>query len=1282
MRFALINHSTAVPVPPLSSMLTCTSAVIAPLARPCLLVLVLLVLLLSVQGEESSLPPVQHHVYYSGSHVSSITLSFDAGVTSGLYASDVVHNRVVHYDSSGSVLAVWNVTDPPLYSPTSIAHFDDESAAYRVLFVTDSTSARLVAVDAQHNGTQDTAFTFSLPSDMRESGLLLAVGDPEHALYVVDRYRGITARFQLSNQQLLWWTKPTPAPPGSTLTAAYLSALTAAVPQEGGLNNTLFLVDGTGDRVLQLDENGQYMEPPLFELPGDVKGILALDWTWCTPFEVFHYGCLWVMYQPHKAMGSERTVIAVLINTGRVVYNWTIAARQEADAATTSAGGGQQQQQAGQNAHLASTAMSVTGSGADTDPFYVHLAEADPSGPGHVIVVRDKDGLLVKRYESIPLQYDSTNATMHAFTAVQADSTNCTLWLTDVDNGGMLVQAAADGTILQHFPTPALFTSVVIDYSDSSLVSLVLLFANASEWQLWRFYPVNSTFTPLNTTSAQRQLNNSSRYNTSTAGNPAHTADVAGMAVGGLAVDSDTGRLLLSLPSADMVVMLDASGEWDDATFNIAQQVVHPSLAAFINTEQLVVVVDQSGEQGQWHFKAFDDTDGVLTNNVSFKSPMARPLALMYDRQSRSLWVSDVNGFIYQLDVQHFEVAPYRIFQPMPSAYSIRSLSMDVTGTLYAVDATTRRLILLFVSADRAVRPSSKAECTAATFPSSTGNSGPVPDSASGLSGLDAATVVMVYVVVASMMIGLVGRYYWQRRRRSNGGGADMELRGAEAEGAEPSAYERWNDVTGSVTWPRRREPVGRTAGTDADTFSGSGGQVAAIDASDSRYDAYVRLYEALNEAEGDMRKWHDTADPSSVHRGHSDDDNAPRSRATAAMWAGSLLHSSSTSTLSTPSSSTRSVGSAFHSSSDSSGSGSAGGSGNGSGQSTSRSVAAASPPSTIAFISSRVAPRFIDRVTDLRILGEGMSGRVYCGYYEGMRVVVKLPKSREMSAAQWREWQAHLRLPVHPNLVRFIGSLVMEDTNYLVLKWVEQGSLKSLLSSPAATRTARWYTRPYAVMRAAEDIANALAHVHQHNLTHRDVSARNVLVEADGTFVLADLGLCQEADVPTNSTPPVTPSTIPLRWCSPDYLSTMRHTDKADVWALGVTLWEMTSGGRLPYGDITNQRRLQQQLQSGLVKLRVDVAWRKRYQRTDERRPAGRVTTLIDECLAVDVERRPTAEQVVVMVRTEMAEWEATCAEEAQRVKQQWVDDHAAAARHTAAASALIAASDAAAEG
>ena len=1232
--------------------------------RSCLVLLVLL-LLASCASCYVQPPPVQHHVYYSGSHVTSIAVS-ETGVlwsSSSLYATDVVHGRIICYNiSTGAVMAVWNVTDSPLYSPTSISHLDESAAESRLLYVADSTTRQVLAVDVT-TGLRDTlSQSFSIPSQLYESGLVLA-SSGQGALYIVDRYRGIIAANSLSSPRMnLWVSDSIAPPPGSPLTAAYLSAISTADRAEDTTKDIIFLVDGTGDRVLQMNALGEFMEPLLFALPTEVRGIQAISWTWCTAFELDHEGCLWVMYQADGPSSADRTLIAVRLNNSAVVYNFTTV--------TAALGTREQEQQTAVNAHLPSPALRVIGSGTSDDPYLLYMAEADPDGPGHVIVVRDETGKLVQTFDPIPPVYDVNNHTMHAFSAVRADRGSCSLWLTDVDNGGMLVQAAADGTILQHFSTaPALFTAVVVDYSASvRSPSLVLLSSNATDWQLWRFYPSNGSFVQLNTTAAHQQTD--SQCTATRQSDSSIHSMVDETQVGGLDVDVDSGRLAVSVTCADTLLMLDATKGWE-VSFNTT--LVHPRLVVFVPRYLHVVAVDRSGEQGQWQFTELDWDSGVTQYTHAFVSPMGEPLALLSDSGSNSLWMSDANGLVFQLDSVYFTVLENGIFQPSPPAYGMTSLSVDADGTLYTVDSVTRRLIMLFVGQVSALRPSavlcntassSSSSSSSSTSPSSSSSSAPsfyVSSSSStgsgGASGVWGVSPIMLLsagaVGVAVVVVLVVSlRYYWARR---HGSSESRESVGSDEveDDDEQSAYEQLYDAPDSVSWLPHKAESDMSPYDASAIGKHSAPPVQIVHEPDSRYDAYVRLYEALNEGQSDLRGWHEPA--------------IPRSPST-------LLPSRSSHPL--PSS-------VSPASTDSSGSSSGSGSSSDGTQSSSSSAAVPAPPAITRLIS-RVVPRYVDEVTDMRIVGEGQSGHVYSGMHAGTRVVVKLPKSREMSAAQWREWQAHLRLPAHPSLVRFVGSLVMEDTNYLVLQWVEQGSLASLLNSPTHTTTARWYSRPYGVMRAAADIAAALQHVHQHGLVHRDVSARNVLVDADGTFVLADLGLCQETDTAigtatctttaatATATSPLLrqsslgPTTVPLRWCSPEYLSSWRATGRLDVWALGVTLWECTASGRKPYSDVLDNTRLQLQLTAGLLALRVDSQWMQQYEGTDERGLVGRVVRLIDTCMTVEAEQRPDAEQLVHVVQQEMAEWEAECGEEAERVKRRWERDHATERRQS----------------
>ena len=720
-------------------------------------------------------PPVQHHVYFTGSHITSIALETDTGA---LFANDVVHGRVIRYNSSGGVSAVWSLTNNnnSLCSPTSLGLLAKKPrTGSRLLYVTDSTTGSIISVDPV-TGEQDNSVTWTVPAAIWETGVVVVdVTELLHVdLYVIDRYRGGVTLLSPDgdNQVQEWLVQPSAAAPGINLYTSYLSAMTMSDEYHR------YTVDGVRDRVLQTDIYRSITTR--FALPDEVRGIQALSWTPCSDGDINDVlGCLWVLYQP--AGETEQSVVAVSVQNRSVVHNWTVetAAADRQQQRTSADGGERQGQQASSNAHLVSPALHVVGQGTADDPFRVYMAEADPDGPGHVVVVRNESGQVVRRYDSMPQVVDSSGAVMHAFTSVQAEHSTCTLWLTDVDNGGMLVRAAPDGTILQNFSTPALFATAVLDLSDPSWPTLVLLSANASDWQLWRYYIANFTFEQIDTTAAHAQLDSSGCVGDG----GCDTADAA-LVVGGMDVDSDSGRVLLSLTSAGKLLMLDGGGGWNETAWNTSSMLVRPGAVAFA-TAYLVVVIDYVSEQSGWWLKSFHGYTGTSFNNLSLAS---QPLVLAFDRGLALLWMSDVSGIITQIEPSLLIAQAY--YQPMPAAYSMVSLSRRSDGTLFAVDRVTRRLIMLFVLPTGRTRPKStgchdypvppvrpihpplsSTSSSSSSSSSSAGGTGPTPpDTQYGLlSGPVMAVVAVVCGVVGVLLAALV---YWQcrvRRRRWSG---------------------------------------------------------------------------------------------------------------------------------------------------------------------------------------------------------------------------------------------------------------------------------------------------------------------------------------------------------------------------------------------------------------------------------------------------------------------------------------------------------------------------------
>lgn len=88
--------------------------------------------------------------------------------------------------------------------------------------------------------------------------------------------------------------------------------------------------------------------------------------------------------------------------------------------------------------------------------------------------------------------------------------------------------------------------------------------------------------------------------------------------------------------------------------------------------------------------------------------------------------------------------------------------------------------------------------------------------------------------------------------------------------------------------------------------------------------------------------------------------------------------------------------------------------------------------------------------------------------------------------------------------------------------------------------------------------------------ILHRDLSCRNLLIKEESsefTIKISDFGLAREVE----NMYQLQEQTLPIRWCAPEIFTLNQHTIKSDVWAFGVTCYEIITFGKTPYAEFSN---------------------------------------------------------------------------------------------------------------
>lgn len=158
------------------------------------------------------------------------------------------------------------------------------------------------------------------------------------------------------------------------------------------------------------------------------------------------------------------------------------------------------------------------------------------------------------------------------------------------------------------------------------------------------------------------------------------------------------------------------------------------------------------------------------------------------------------------------------------------------------------------------------------------------------------------------------------------------------------------------------------------------------------------------------------------------------------------------------------------------------------------------------------------------------------------------------------REARAAARLS-HPNVVAVYDQGEDHGDTYLAMEYVPGRTLRDVIADEAPLSPSR-------ALALVEPVLSALAAAHETGLVHRDVKPENVLIAADGRIKVADFGLAKavSADTQHTATGGVLIGTV--SYLAPELVVDGRADARADVYAVGVVLYELLTGVKPHTGE------------------------------------------------------------------------------------------------------------------
>ncbi|EGX90951.1 sexual development serine/threonine kinase PakA [Cordyceps militaris CM01] len=201
--------------------------------------------------------------------------------------------------------------------------------------------------------------------------------------------------------------------------------------------------------------------------------------------------------------------------------------------------------------------------------------------------------------------------------------------------------------------------------------------------------------------------------------------------------------------------------------------------------------------------------------------------------------------------------------------------------------------------------------------------------------------------------------------------------------------------------------------------------------------------------------------------------------------------------------------------------------------------------------ICSEGDPREIFR--GLTKIGQGASGGVYTGHERNSNRLVAI---KQMNLEQQPKKDLIINEIIvmkessHPNIVNFIDSFLTGGELWVIMEFMEGGSLTDVVTFNIMTEGQ--------IASVCRETLKGLQHLHSKGVIHRDIKSDNILLSNEGNIKLTDFGFCATINEAQNKRTTMVGTPY---WMAPEVVTRKEYGRKVDIWSLGIMAIEMIEG-------------------------------------------------------------------------------------------------------------------------